>query len=279
MTTLNLIYPEKSGMRFTTLTFPDGQPHIKLDMNSLKGINRREPLQIITRIDNANDLMLVLFIKNMLDYMEFEAVELSVSYLMAARMDRVMLDGEPFSLKVVAAMLNQGQFKKIRVFDPHSEVATALIDRSYAVPNHQFVSDAMLDYFQKHLTDDYCLVSPDAGALKKIHKLAQFLETDNVVECMKERDVKTGVLTNFKTTADNLQGQTCFIVDDICDGGGTFAGTAKLLKEKGAAKVVLIVSHGIFSKGTDIQFVDAIYTTDSFKKVEGVRCFEIENYL
>lgn len=279
MSTLNLIYPERSDIRFKTMVFPDGQPHIKIDMDSLQGISRQEPVQLITRIDNANDLMLALFIKNTLDYLEFETVELYISYLMAARMDRVMLDGEPFSLKIIAAILNQAQFKKVKIFDPHSEVATALINRSYAVTNHQFVKDALADYFQKYPTTVYCLVSPDAGALKKIHKLAQFLQTDNVVECMKERDVKTGALTNFKTTTDNLQGQTCFIIDDICDGGGTFAGTAKMLKEKGAVKVNLIVSHGIFSKGTKIEFVDAVYTTDSFRKVEGVECVEVGRYL
>ena len=68
-------------------------------------------------------------------------------------------------------------------------------------------------------------------------------------------------------------------MDDICDGGGTFAGTAKMLKEKGAGKVNLIVSHGIFSKGPSIDFVDEIYSTDSFKKVEGVRCFRIGEYM
>lgn len=275
---LDLIYPEKSDIRFKTMVFPDGQPHIKIDMDSLKALDRRAPVTILTRIANTNDLMLALFIKNALDYLEFEQVELHISYLLAARMDRVMLDGEPFSLKVVAAMLNQGQFKKVRIFDPHSEVATALIERSYAVTNHVYVKEALDHYFQNNTAEKHCLVSPDAGALKKIHKLAQFLQTDDVVECMKERDLKTGALTSFKTTVEKLDGQTCFIVDDICDGGGTFAGTAKMLKEKGAAKVVLIVSHGIFSKGTAIDFVDAIYTTDSFRAVEGVTCFPVTKY-
>lgn len=279
MNSFNLIYPEKSDIRFETMIFPDGQPHIKLNIESARQINRKEPLQIICRINNSNDLMMVLFIKSTLDYMEFEHIELCISYLMAARMDRVMLDGEPFSLKVVAGILNQGNFKKIKIFDPHSEVATALIDRSYAVSNHQFVKDALEDYSLRNTPAAFCLVSPDAGALKKIHKLAHFLQVENVVECMKERDLKTGALTSFKTTTADLSGQTCFIIDDICDGGGTFAGTAKMLKEKGAEKVVLIVSHGIFSKGNSISYIDDIYSTDSFSNILGIRCFLIDRYL
>lgn len=279
MKTFDLIYPEQSDIAYKSMIFPDGQPHLKMDMQRTEAIDRKEPLRIFSRLNNANDLLMALFVKNTLDYLDFQHIELHVSYLLAARMDRVMLDGEPFSLKVIAAMLNQANFNKIKIFDPHSEVSTALIERSYAVTNHAFAVDALSDYARSHPNEDRCLVSPDAGALKKIHKLAQYLDIANVVECMKERDVKTGALTNFKAMTDGLHGQTCFIVDDICDGGGTFAGTAKMLKEKGAGKVNLIVSHGIFSRGPVIEYIDEIYTTDSFKKVEGVHCLPIGKYM
>jgi ribose-phosphate pyrophosphokinase len=279
MNTIDLIYPAHSSIPYHSIIFPDGQPHVKIDVQQLDKIDRKEPLRILTRINNANDLMLALLVKNTLDYLDFETIELHISYLLAARMDRVMLDGEPFSLKVIAAILNQANFKKIKIFDPHSDVSTALIERSYAVTNHLFVQNALEEYACKHSGEAPCLVSPDAGALKKIHKLAGCLGIDNVVECMKERDVKTGALTNFKAMTDQLHGQTCFIVDDICDGGGTFAGTAKMLKEKGAGKVHLIVSHGIFSKGPAIDFIDEIYTTDSYRRVDGVHCYSVSGYL
>ncbi len=35
----------------------------------------------------------------------------------------------------------------------------------------------------------------------------------------------------------------------------------------------------IFSKGTVISDVDTIYTTSSFREVEGVRCLPVEKYL
>ena len=279
MTTFNLINPGHSDLLYKAMVFPDGQPHLKLDMVSVAKLDRKEPLRILTRLANANDLLLALFAKNTLDYLEFEQLELHVSYLLAARMDRVMQDGEPFSLKVVANMLNAASFKKVKIFDPHSDVSAALIDRSYTVTNHHFVQDALDDYLEQHAVSEYSLVSPDAGALKKIHQLSRFLHVDNVVECMKERDLKTGTLTNFKTATEDLRNQTCFIVDDICDGGGTFAGTAKMLKEKGAGKIVLIVSHGIFSRGISIEAIDSIYTTDSYRLVEGITCFPVEKYL
>ena len=65
-------------------------------MESTARLNINEPLKVITRIAGANDLMMVLFAKNALDYLQFEQIELHISYLLAARMDRVMLDGELF---------------------------------------------------------------------------------------------------------------------------------------------------------------------------------------
>src|SRR6185437_4694479 len=166
MNTFDLIYPEKSVIAYKSMIFPDGQPHIKINVQQAAALDKKAPLRIFTRLNNANDLLLALLVKNTLDYLEFGHVELHVSYLLAARMDRVMLDGEPFSLKVVAAMLNQGQFKKVLIFDPHSEVSTALIDRSYAVSNHFFVRYVLNDYSGIHQGETPCLVSPDAGALK-----------------------------------------------------------------------------------------------------------------
>ena len=41
---------------------------------------------------------------------------------------------------------------------------------------------------------------------------------------------------------------------------------AKVLKSQGVKKIILVVSHGIFSKGLDCIFehIDEVYTTNSF---------------
>ncbi len=279
MITLNFIYPAQSNIKFEAMVFPDGQPHIKMDMASLGSVGKSSRVRILSRIVSSNDLLLVLLAKNVLNYEGFDQVELHISYLMGGRMDRVMQDGEPFSLRVIAGIINAACFKKVLVFDQHSEVTTALIERSYPISNHDFVKDAIADYMGKHAPKKYCLVAPDGGALKKIHKLSQYLGIETVIECSKVRDLKTGALSHFKTATTDLNGQTCFIIDDICDGGGTFAGNAAMLRQLGADKVVLVVSHGIFSRGISINEVDTIYTTDSYRSIEGVSCFEMGKYL
>jgi ribose-phosphate pyrophosphokinase len=279
---LNLINPNKTDIPFQHFTFPDGQPHLKIDVTRTTS-PCHEGVTILSRIANPSDLFTVLIAKDALESIGFESISLTISYLMAARMDRQMTEGEPFSLRVLATMLNQVGFKSIKIFDPHSDVSTALLLRSKAISNEVFVKDCIADFNKKNETDDYWLISPDAGALKKIHKVAQFVNAPRVAECMKMRDVKTGNLSSFKTMESDFEGKTCFIVDDICDGGGTFIGLAALLKSHNAGHIVLIVSHGIFSKGFELAHIDAIYTTNSFKDFENlgdnVSCFDVSNYL
>ena len=275
---LNLITPQKSEIAFKSFTFPDGQPHIKLE--SIPTTTKH--VHILTRLSTMNDVFLCLAAKNALDYAGVETVNVTISYLMAARMDRVMTEGEPFSLKIVADILNAGQFRKVRIFDPHSDVATALIHRSMAISNLTLVKKAM-EAFSGLTNNDYYLVSPDSGALKKVYKIAEAIGAERVAECIKFRDVKTGQLSGFKTFEEDFGQRPCFIIDDICDGGGTFAGLAALLKSRNAGKVILIVSHGIFSRGLAIEGVDYIVSTNSFKEFSetpsSVHIFPVESVL
>jgi ribose-phosphate pyrophosphokinase len=263
MLKLNLIRPQASDITYKMLIFPDGQPHIVLNLDGIDG--KDKACLVSTRVANPTDLFTVLMAKDVLEAHGFERIDLTISYLMAARMDRQMTENEPFSLRIVAAMLNQAGFRRVSIFDPHSDVSTALILRSKAISNEAFVGKCLEHFYQNKERDDYALISPDAGALKKIYKVAQFVQAPSVIECSKMRDVKTGQLSGFNTQVVDFQGKTCFVIDDICDGGGTFVGLAALLKSRNTGKIVLIVSHGIFSKGFDLANIDAIYTTDSFR--------------
>jgi ribose-phosphate pyrophosphokinase len=63
--------------------------------------------------------------------------------------------------------------------------------------------------------------------------------------------------------ADKCEGKNCVIIDDLCDGGGTFLAIASQIKP---AHITLIVTHGIFSKGFDVfkGTFDEIIVSDSY---------------
>jgi len=235
--------------------FSGGEVHIKLQGSA-------DDVLISTRLNDSNDIMKLLLSVDALRRSGTKNISVFIPYLPYARQDRVMVAGEPLSIKVMCNLINSCGFEKVYVYDVHSEVSLALLENCELISNYSLVKEVLND------RTDYLLVSPDAGALKKIYKLAEALKyTGDIVLCNKVRDVSNGRIKQITVDQDDLQGKDCFIIDDICDGGATFVGVAKELKSRNAGKVTLIVSHGIMSHGETelVDWIDHIYTTDSIK--------------
>ncbi|MCC9072621.1 ribose-phosphate diphosphokinase [Flavobacterium sp. F-65] len=248
-------------IEFKSFIFSGGEPHIKINPD----FDTNQAITITHRLNSFNDFGLLCLAVDALRRMDVKIISLFIPYFPAARQDRVMIKGEPLSVKVYADIINAMNLEKVFVFDAHSEVTPALINNCEVIPNHTFIQTVI-----KTIGNDVKLISPDGGALKKIYKVSEFLGGVEVVECSKSRDVKTGRLSGFKVYEDDLQGMDCLIVDDICDGGGTFVGLAEELKNKNAGKLYLAVSHGIFNKGFEVlDCFEKIFTTNSFKDFEG----------
>ena len=247
-------------IKFNSFTFSGGEPHIKINPD----FDTTQKVTITHRLNSFNDLGLLCITVDALRRMDVKIIDLFIPYFPAARQDRVMIKGEALSVKVYADIINRLQLNKVFVFDAHSEVTPALVNNCEVIPNHTFIQHVL-----KVVGDNIKLISPDGGALKKIYKVSEFLGGIDVVECSKSRDVKTGKLSGFKVYEDDLNGMDCLIVDDICDGGGTFVGLAEELKNKNAGKLYLAVSHGIFNKGFEVlNCFDGIFTTNSVKDFE-----------
>jgi ribose-phosphate pyrophosphokinase len=259
---------ENNLIEYKSFLFAGGEPHIKISNN----FDASLPVTITHRINSFNDLGLICITVDALKRMGVKEINLFIPYFPAARQDRVMIPGEPLSVKVYADIINAMALAGVTIFDPHSEVTPALLNNCVTISNHEFIKQVIAK-----IGADVKLISPDGGALKKIYKVSEFLGGAEVVECSKSRNVKTGKLSGFKVYSDDLAGADCLIVDDICDGGGTFIGLAEALKAKNAGKLYLAISHGIFSKGFDElgKYFEQIFTTDSIKEVDHVGVTQI----
>ncbi len=254
-------YGSGDEIEFDYFTFSGGEPHIRIKSN----LDKVTHVYISHRIKSFNDLGILLLATNALKNLGVKKINLFLPYFPAARQDRLMVKGEALSVKVYSELINSQNFSSVGILDPHSEVTPALLNNCHVIENHKFIKTVT-----EQLPKDLLLVSPDGGALKKIYKLASYLEDYQVIECSKTRNVKTGELTAFNIYSEDLCNKDCLIVDDICDGGGTFLGLAKKLKEKNAGQLYLAISHGIFSKGFDQlkQHFEIIFCTDSFQSIE-----------
>mgnify|MGYP001164702385 CR=1 FL=1 len=247
-------------IQFESSVFSGGEPHVKLKSEIENGTQ----VTVTTRIRCFNDFGMLLVAVDALKRTGAVLDKLFIPYFPGARQDRLMVKGEPLTVKLYAELINNLGFRVVQVFDPHSEVTSALLNNCETIVNHQFVSLTL-----KMIGHDVCLISPDGGALKKIDKLSKFLGGIEVIECSKKRNVMNGMIEGFKVYSEDLNGKNCLIVDDICDGGATFIGLAKELKMKNAGDLYLAVSHGIFSKGIEgFDCFKSVFCTDSFKQVD-----------
>lgn len=272
------------------------QPQIKLDGKELAVETGRFPdgavwAKVVGTLPVTASLLQIraAAMKNMDDFMlvaqVVEAVRhccdvrfshLELPWLPYARQDRHMQPGDSLALKVFARQLNQLAFDKVWVLDPHSEAAAA-IDNLVAIPQERCLlqSETLADALRKR---ELQLVAPDAGALKKIHAVAQAVGAEGFATLTKQRNVVTGELTGFRLVDGDVKGKAVLIVDDLCDAGGTFIGSAQVLRDAGARSVSLYVTHGIFSRGVENllnQGIDWIYTTTSFARA-GIAAQRVE---
>lgn len=243
--------------------FPDGAVWLKVT-DALPAFARLMRIRATAMRDMNDFMLLAQLVEAVRHQTDVLVSHLELPWLPWARQDRHMVAGDSFALKVFASQLNTLKFDKVKVLDPHSDAA-AVIDNFVAIPQEAGLlqSAALQHQFQQNAL---MLVAPDAGALKKIDAVARAVGAVEYAILSKKRDVVSGNLTGFALVAGDVSGRDLLIVDDLCDAGGTFIGSAQVLRDAGARSVSLYITHGIFSKGVEHLFangIDAIYTTTS----------------
>lgn len=170
---------------------------------------------------------------------------LHLPYLPHGRADRRFEEGTATPLATFIKAVGP-LFDQIFVTDPHSDVLAESLGDKLQIFHQADCFAAM-----KINTVDTFLVAPDKGAVKKIDKVAERHKSVEVIVADKVRDVTNGRITSITLPDVDLSGSRCVIVDDICDGGGTFIPLAHALRERGAKTIELYVTHGIFAQGLD----------------------------
>jgi ribose-phosphate pyrophosphokinase len=296
MKTLNLTNLEKSDIKYRIDKFPDRQqqlvinklPDEELDIDGwgteyLKNIKTDYPIKIKSRLNNFLDLELIICATKSLRNLGIKEIHLYTPYFLGSRSDRKFEEGSNNYLKdVICPIINSLNFESVTVLDPHSDVLEACLNNFRKTIPIDLVKTAISNiyeenqeegkwYFKDNL-DKFILISPDAGASKKIYKLAEQIGyKGDIITCSKDRDVNGNITATVVPMGKHWNtDKDAIIIDDICDGGATFINIAKQLKANGwKNKIYLIVTHGIFSKGFKelSEYFDGIYCTNSYKDI------------
>jgi len=239
-------------------SYPGGEPLIESRLLTAYPVTVR---RLLVRPWSIQSLVTALFFVDALYERGHDRdITLVLPYVPGARQDRLNDDGDfLFTVKSVANEINARQFRSVIVVDPHSDVTPALIDRCFVVHAADFLQIPKGKYA--------AVVSPDAGAEKRAGRVARELDVP-LIHAWKTRDVATGKISGFgveQVKASELAERRVLVVDDICDGGGTFIGLAQQIKYDYDVDLHLYVTHGLFSKGVDPlkTLYSHIYCTDS----------------
>lgn len=253
--------------------FNDGSVNVELE-NPSRSIHVISNIIIKANMKSPTDQMALVMIVNALR-LQFPKARLSLymPFTPYGRQDAMFCKGQANAMKAWADIINSLKFAEVTVVDPHS-IAVSHLDNCTVVDVCDLLKSVCYtpSYRISKLLNsvryrpEVALVSPDAGANKKAHKIAEKFGFQQLVRADKARDLATGNILETEVYGD-VEGKTCVIMDDICDGGATFIALGNALRAKGASKVILYVTHGIFSKGLSVfnGIIDEIYTTDTWE--------------
>lgn len=262
MAKLDLRQGLTDNQEYKAFKFPGGEIHFLIQRPNILYTGTSK-IEIISSIKSSDDLMLLILAIDTIRKDGFKGqLEVFIPYFPYAQADRNFGLGESFSLKTITNILNTLNVDKFIVYDVHSDVASGLLNNCEVIDNSEFVKYVIGDINSQNLI----LLSPDAGAYKKIGKLADKIQfKGNVAAANKYRNLSSGNIESLELSIQDFGGADVLIIDDIIMGGRTFIGLAEKLKERNVGKIFLAVSHGVFNYGlNDLNtHFDGIYTTNS----------------
>jgi ribose-phosphate pyrophosphokinase len=288
MKILNLINKDASDIKYQVYPFPDGQQQIVINSTVIESSAGEEwatdinihKILIKSRLNDFKDLELIVCVTKSLRKLGVKEIHLYTPYFLGSRSDRQFEEGSCNYLKdVICPIINSLEFESVTVLDPHSDVLEACLNNFKKISNYNLISFALDNLYPKSYSQkEYILVSPDAGASKKIYKLAEQIGyKGDIITCSKDRNENGKLTKTVVPIPEHYDNQDLIIIDDICDGGTTFINISKELEElrnsniwENPPKLYLIVTHGIFSKGFEelSKYFDGIYCTNSYKDIK-----------
>lgn len=263
------LYSGKQQIELKTFNFPSGEPHIEIP-DGLVLMSDESDLTVTWRFNGKIDgLFRIAMLKNILDNecSSDRVINLELPFFPCARQDRHTLQGQPFSVEVVASIINSMNWSKVTVFDPHSDVLVDELNNCHVVTQLECLKTTTAVDMNLYSA----IVAPDKGSIKKASSIANEYDLPLIV-CNKVRNPSTGKLTSFEVIdKPDIELSKVLVVDDICDGGGTFIGVACAIEDAlQVSKIDLYVTHGLFTKGFDslLEHYNAIHCCFNYQLLD-----------
>ena len=191
----------------------------------------------------ANDnLMELLIIIDTLRRASAKRITAVIPYYGYARQDRKPGPRTPITSKLVANMIDKAGANRVLTMDLHAGQIQGFFD----IPTDNLFAAPVLtlNIKDKIKNKTPIIVSPDVGGVVRARIIAKRIGADLAI--VDKRREKAGESEVMNIIGD-VEGRSCFIIDDIVDSAGTLCNASNALLEKGATEVYSYVTHGVLS--------------------------------
>ena len=249
--------------------FPNGETFVRIEEN----VRGEDTYIIQSTCPPVNQNIMELFI--MIDALRRASASRITAVLPFygyARQDRKDQPRVPISAKLIANLLVSAGANRILTVDLHAQQIQGFFD----IPvDHLYAAPVLFDYLKTmDLGDQIAVVSPDVGGIKMAHAYSQLLHADLAIVA-KRRMSDTEVET--VSVIGKVRDKTVVLVDDMTETAGTLVSAARILRRRGAKRIIAVVSHaGLNDLGVKRlrkSNIDELITTDTVPRppVEGVK--------
>ncbi|TDU96763.1 ribose-phosphate pyrophosphokinase [Metamycoplasma hyosynoviae] len=213
---------------------------------------------------NENLMQLLIFIDS-LKRASAKHINVVITYYGYARQDRKAAGRQPITAKLVADLLEKAGCTKIIAIDLHNPSIQGFFNIPVDDLRGQFIFANEL----RSRKNDFVIVSPDHGGAVRARQLSELLNNGEQIAIIDKRRTAPNV-SEIMGVLGNVKDKNVVIFDDIIDTGGTIINATRALKEKGAKKIIVAATHGLFSKGFEMfenePVIDEVIITDSTNK-------------
>ncbi len=183
-----------------------------------------------------------------------EEIELFAPYLPYSRQDRENKEGEAVSADVLCELLKDHGIKKLITYDCHFLPRPGDFKRGELNIENRSAGPQLFAYAKKYFDEageEFVVVSPDEGAsyFTENAKGQSAHALKKVRGESKPNGEETGIHADIATMQGEIdvEDKNVCILDDIISTGGTIIRAIEHLKARGAKKIIVGATHGVFA--------------------------------
>ena len=260
--------------------FPDGEKVIRVE-DDVRG---RDCFVLQSTCEPVDDHLVELLIYlDCLRRASAKRITAVIPYFGYARQDRKDEGRVPITAKLVANLITVAGADRVLAIDLHTKQLQGFFD----IPVDHLTGELVLNkYFRNKKINNLTVVSPDVGNMKTAARYAEHLGGELAIVYKKR---VSGSEVEADEMIGDVEGRNILMCDDIIATGGTVCSAANLLKERGAEKIYVGATHGIFALQAlerlaeapieEVVVTDTIPSSEQTKKVDSMKVLSVATML